>query len=149
MVDNVSHALCACGHVHVTFYEGTWQNLLRATGETLEQLHSGITMASDYRINSIFFLWLHLWLLYDLTSPQGIAMSRAKSKLDNQIVSLTAHRALRSISQYVVDNVPCALHACGHVLFYAGTCQNLLIRWTLTLRSLYVRRGGIFLWKND
>ena len=44
----------ARGHVHVPFYEGTSQNLLRETGVTLEQLQSGITMVSDDRIDSIF-----------------------------------------------------------------------------------------------
>ena len=41
-------------HVHVPFYEGMCQNLLIATGGTLEQLQSGITMASDDRIDSNF-----------------------------------------------------------------------------------------------
>ncbi len=44
----------ARGHVHMPFYEGMYQNLLRATGGTLEQLQSVITMASDNRIDSIF-----------------------------------------------------------------------------------------------
>ena len=51
-VDTMSRAPCARGHVHVPFYEGTCQNLLRVTGGTLEQLQSRIMMASDDRIDS-------------------------------------------------------------------------------------------------
>ena len=53
--DNVPRAPHARGHMHVPFYEGTCQNLLGATGETLEQLQSGIMMASDDRIDSNFW----------------------------------------------------------------------------------------------
>ena len=50
-VSSTSLTPCHVPHVHVPFYEGTCQNLLKATGGTLEQLQSGITMASDYRID--------------------------------------------------------------------------------------------------
>ena len=51
VVDTMPHAR---GHVHLLFYEGMYQNLLRATGVTLEQLQSGIMMTSDDRIDSNF-----------------------------------------------------------------------------------------------
>ncbi len=56
VVDTMPRAPHARGHMHVPFYEGMCQNLLRATGETLKQLQSGITVASDDRIDSNFFV---------------------------------------------------------------------------------------------
>ncbi len=56
VVDTVPRAPRVRGHVHVPFYEGTCQNLLLGTLLTLEQLQNQITMGSELRIGSIFFV---------------------------------------------------------------------------------------------
>ena len=62
--DNMPRAPRARGHVHVPFFEGTCQNLIWGTLATLEQLQSQITMVTELRIGSNFFVWLRVCLLY-------------------------------------------------------------------------------------
>ena len=68
--DNMPRAPHARGHVHVPFFEGTCQNLIWGTLATLEQLQSQITMVTELRIGSNFFLWHRMCLgFYDLRAP--------------------------------------------------------------------------------
>ena len=60
--DNIPRAPRARGCPHVPFYEGTCQNLIWGTLATLEQLQSQITMVTELRIGSNFFLWHHVCL---------------------------------------------------------------------------------------